>query len=76
MPVTGLRLSENVVVISEDGMTDEQIDAELQDIIIAGALREWFDLNGPEIDLHVPPTCYTINENDEAIVTECPIEAP
>lgn len=74
--IAGFRLSDNVVVIGEDGITDEQRDQLIQDVIIASALREYFDWRGDEIDLNVPPTCYTINENDEAIVTECPIEAP
>lgn len=75
MPITGWRLSENIVD-TRDGVSDDQRDAWLQDILIAGVLSEYFDYHGEEIDLTPESYCYSINKDDEAIVIECPVVAP
>jgi hypothetical protein len=72
MPITGWRFSTNIVD-TRDGMTDDQLDQWRQDILIAAALYEYFDLNGVEINLHTMPYCYSLDKQDNAIVVECPL---
>jgi hypothetical protein len=72
MPVTGWRLSDNIVDI-RGGVSDEQIDQFLQDVLIAGALSEYFDLSGVEVNLNTMPYCYSLDKQDNAIVVECPL---
>lgn len=76
MPLDGMRRSDNIVIVGPDGLTEEQRDQLIQDVLIAGALRDYFDWRGEDIDLSKEPFCYSVNDEGEATVIECPIEAP
>ena len=75
MPITGWRLSKNIVD-TRDGVSDVQRDEWIQDILISNALSEYFDYRGEEIDLTKQPYCYSVSDDGVATVIECPIEAP